>query len=107
MENQTTKTDTASVAGAGCPASPCSACWTPIEDGLPEYQRGCLVWCPLNQNIFAAYYYFYAGINDPDRKPIWAFFDAGGPIDKITQDITHWMPMPSPPNVKGRDSANE
>ena len=73
--------------------------WRPIEDGLPEYMSSCLVWCPLHENAFAAYYYFYSGRNDPKKIPIWAFFDDDGEIKKMPNIVTHWMPMPSPPNA--------
>ena len=71
--------------------------WRPIGDGLPEYMRSVLVWCPRAGNIFCAYYYFHAGSNDPDKKPIWAYFDDVGKITKIKDTVTRWQRLPKPP----------
>lgn len=62
--------------------------------------RAVIVWTPQHENSYCAYYYFYAGSNDPIKKPIWAFFDNGGRITPVREEITHWMPLPSPPNSK-------
>lgn len=74
--------------------------WQNIEtDGLPEYMRATLIWCPESKNVFCAYYYFYAGSQDASGIPIWAFFDSGGPIQPVEQKVTHWMLMPEGPTL--------
>lgn len=71
--------------------------WIPVEERLPEYMRSALVWCPENQNVFCAYYHFYAGSEDADKVPIWCFFDNLGIVTEVGEPVTHWTPVPLNP----------
>lgn len=73
--------------------------WRPVESGLPEYMRSCLVFCPDNENIYCAYYHFHNGSLDKERKPIWCFFDNDGRITEVRETVTHWMRLPKPPKI--------
>jgi hypothetical protein len=83
----------------GLPIRDLFGVWTPLQDKLPEYMCAVLVWAPQFKNIYCAYYYFYSGSEDPNRKPTWVFFDNDGRITPVREEITHWMPLPSPPNA--------
>jgi hypothetical protein len=73
--------------------------WTPVEEGLPEYMTVCLVFCPDNENIFCAYYHFYAGSRDREKIPIWCFFDNDERILEVKERVTHWREMPNLPTA--------
>ena len=61
--------------------------WQPIET-VPRDSRARLVWCPDRQNIYAVSYQGRRG---------WLIFGGG----VLTQEPTHWMPLPPPPSPEG------
>ena len=64
--------------------------WISVKDRLPEQRIGVLVYCPEYNNVFAG------ELNDYLKKGQWYFFDdeIKHPIE---EEVTHWMPMPKPP----------
>jgi hypothetical protein len=81
------------------PTEQAGACgWWRIEGGLPEYMTAVLVWCPETENTYCAYYYFYEGAKSKQRMPLWAYFDNNSKIDHLTEVVTHWQPLPPPPD---------
>lgn len=60
--------------------------WIPVEEKLPEIKKAVLVYAPINKNIFEAYL---------GEQGIWHFF--GGGLPTINDVVTHWRPLPAPP----------
>lgn len=62
--------------------------WIPVTDRLPNIFEGVLAYCPKRRNTYLLY------IN---ARGEWHFFDktvAGALLDEA---VTHWMPLPKPP----------
>ena len=66
--------------------------WISVKDRLPEQRIGVLVYCPEYNNVFAG------ELNDYLKKGQWYFFD-DEIKHPIKEEVTHWMPMPKPPEV--------
>jgi hypothetical protein len=89
--------------------------WISIEDQLPENNQRCLIWdknCHVSVDgtestiihVYAAN--FHKGEHKTDH---WSFCDSGfgnnqypwawtdGAQTWFSQDVTHWMPLPNPP----------
>mgnify|MGYP001335451616 CR=1 FL=1 len=59
--------------------------WIPVTERLPEDTRDVLVWCGITEK----------GCYSPSQH-MWSVYDDGySPIP-----VTHWMPLPQPPEVK-------
>ena len=59
--------------------------WIPVTERLPEDTRDVLVWCGITEK----------GCYSPSQH-MWGVYDDGySPIP-----VTHWMPLPQPPEVK-------
>lgn len=66
--------------------------WISVKDKLPDQRIGVLVYCPEYNNVFAG------ELNDYLKKGQWYFFD-DEIKHPIKDEVTHWMPMPKPPEV--------
>lgn len=68
--------------------------WIRVEERLPETRHAVLVYTPYHKNIWAA------SMHEDGNWYIWS------PGGKVLLDpdwngpITHWMPLPEPPEVK-------
>jgi len=58
--------------------------WISVKDRLPEVHKTYLVYVPETQQFFIGYYTDIKGFNT-----------GFGAVEK--EDISHWMPLPSPP----------
>lgn len=70
--------------------------WISVDERLPEADVRCLVWAKnVLWRIKFAWYY------EPTKK--WYVNIAGDIKDEVKDGvmITHWMPIPEPPEVKG------
>ena len=71
--------------------------WISVEDRMPETRHAVLVYTPHHKNIWAA------SMHEDGNWYIWS------PGGKVLLDpdwhgpITHWMPLPEPPEVKQDD----
>lgn len=69
--------------------------WVPIEEGMPERNKGVLVFIPQEDN------HITSGMWDIENK--WVLLDEYrivGEGDGMEESmVTHWMPLPSCPNV--------
>ena len=71
--------------------------WISVEDRLPETRHAVLVYTPHHKNIWAA------SMHEDGNWYIWS------PGGRVLLDpdwhgpITHWMPLPEPPEVKQDD----
>lgn len=59
--------------------------WQPIETA-PKTTQSRLVWCPDRKNIYAVTWC------DDGYWMHW-----GGSTNELTEEPTHWMPLPAPP----------
>lgn len=65
--------------------------WISVEDRLPEELfSAVLIYCPDRNNIYCVYL---------NARNEWHIFDDGAG-QQITERVTHWMPLPSPPTTK-------
>ena len=62
--------------------------WISVKDKLPDYFTSVLVWCPGNKCIYAAY---------RNARQEWYTFDDTIAGHVVVNMVTHWMPMPQPP----------
>ena len=62
--------------------------WISVDDRLPDYFTSVLVWCPGNKCIYAAY---------RNARQEWYTFDDTIAGHVVVNMVTHWMPMPQPP----------
>jgi hypothetical protein len=70
--------------------------WVSVDERLPEADVRCLVWAKnVLWRIKFAWYY------EPTKK--WYVNIAGDIKDEVKDGvmITHWMPIPEPPEMKG------
>lgn len=60
--------------------------WIPVEERLPKDQQTVIAFGP--------------GVNEPEALEFFEgdWFDETGPV----MDITHWMPLPEPPQLDAR-----
>lgn len=61
--------------------------WIPVEEELPGICRPVLVYCPQNRLSYCA------SINPKETK--WYIW--GGEQEEVMFDVSHWMPLPEPP----------
>ena len=64
--------------------------WISVDDRLPDYFTSVLVWCPGNKCIYAAY---------RNARQEWYTFDDTIAGHVVVNMVTHWMPMPEPPEA--------
>lgn len=57
----------------------------PVTEGL-SHSKAVIVWCPERRNKYSAVWF-------PAGK-CWSYFGNSG---KLTEEVTHWTPLPAPP----------
>lgn len=72
--------------------------WISVEDRLPESQQMVLGYTPCDGYIFVG---FYQKVDSPYWKSYWNIITAMRSTRKMTKKVTHWMPLPEPPTMKG------
>lgn len=72
--------------------------WLPIETA-PKTSRAILVHCSDRKNTYTACYGKVGGFLQADG---WRHFGGGG---DMTEEPTHWMPLPPPPGIVGKEGA--
>ena len=65
--------------------------WIPVSERLPDKQEDVLV-TDDSENYFVAYITYF-----DDGFPVW-FID-NGVSGNFKENVTHWMPLPSPPEA--------
>lgn len=68
--------------------------WRSIKDDPPKCKRGDRIigWCAFPAGAEAREIKCYIPLDRPDDEPLWFY---GG----IKQNVTHWMPLPEPPDA--------
>lgn len=76
--------------------------WISVKDRLPENDDSVLV-CAFTgadrQVVFEAHYWPYPTNAYGDQQGAWQNCDHDGPYQLDSTTITHWMPMPAPPEA--------
>lgn len=69
--------------------------WISVDEALPKPFVSVLAYCPIRCNIYGVYL---------NARGEWHFFDesAAGALLNVT--VSHWMPLPEPPKMKGDDN---
>jgi hypothetical protein len=75
--------------------------WISVEDRLPEKDERVLVWLPENEQTLddGIFDIAYFEIKE-DEEPVWRIENGPGIYSLSSNDVTHWMPLPGPPNEK-------
>ncbi len=60
--------------------------WVPVRERMPDNSKAVLVWCPERKNKYTACW----------KVPYWLHF-GGACSSEVTEDVTHWKPLPNPP----------
>jgi oligoribonuclease NrnB/cAMP/cGMP phosphodiesterase (DHH superfamily) len=60
--------------------------WIPVRERMPDNSKAVLVWCPERKNKYTACW----------KVPYWLHF-GGACSSEVTEDVTHWKPLPNPP----------
>lgn len=71
--------------------------WIPVEERLPEKKRMCLLFTPCDGFMCVG---FYAGNDNWEKRDKWEIITAMRSTKMLTKKVTHWMPLPEPPEVK-------
>lgn len=72
--------------------------WISVEDRLPESQVMVIGYTPCDGYMFVG---FYQKVDSPYLKSYWNVITAMRSTRKMTKKVTHWMPLPEPPEMKG------
>lgn len=81
--------------------------WQPIETApLNPYGKysgpTVLIFSVAENKPWPCYFLpYYGGWTDGDTGPAWVVDDGVGDQAYRLEDVTHWMPPPSPPELKG------
>ncbi len=70
--------------------------WISVEDRLPENRRMVLVYTPCDGFMAVGFY-----VEEKSRSYTWTRWNiitAMRSVKKITKKVTHWMPLPEPPD---------
>jgi hypothetical protein len=67
--------------------------WISVEDRLPEYDKGVIAYVKSGSVLEMKY---ASNKNHPRLVPRWEWMGRSVPF----WEITHWMPLPSPPDVR-------
>lgn len=73
--------------------------WISVDDRLPESRQMVLCYTPCDGYIFVGYYQEVE--QNPYFKSYWNIITAMRSTKKVTKKVTHWMPLPEPPKMKG------
>lgn len=66
--------------------------WISVEERLPEPELPILIFTRKNRYYVG---YYYKAVVDTTYTGFYA--------DSVKRDVTHWMPLPEPPKMKGGD----
>lgn len=62
--------------------------WISVKDRLPDSFKSVLIWCPDIKCSFTAIW----------RDDEWTFFGGNGRT-AVGNPVTHWQPLPPPPEA--------
>ena len=72
--------------------------WISVEDRLPEDNTRCLIWSDGEYYISVPHFYKGRGkSNLGKRVAVWNEQYLGQDVSATFTNVTHWMPLPSPP----------
>lgn len=75
--------------------------WINVKDRLPPYNKPVLVYRPtLAIKVYVATYEGFYGDDDDEWYEHW---DAHGMNARGKIVVTHWMPLPGPPETGGEE----
>ena len=63
--------------------------WISVEERFPEDTKAVIVRCPERRNTYTANWSY----------PHWYYF-GGNSSEKLTEDVSHWLPLPPPPEPR-------
>lgn len=66
--------------------------WISVKDRMPSRYQHCIIHIQLEEDCF---WQFMSQYDDSDEDGHWQ--DGHGPFYHDHLNITHWMPMPDPP----------
>lgn len=69
--------------------------WVSVEERLPEEKEMCLLYTPRDGIMCVG---FYAGNDNWEHKHKWKLVTAMRSSQTLTKKVTHWMPIPEPPD---------
>lgn len=69
--------------------------WISVKDRLPEDGTRVLAYCPKIQKYFVG----IARISGHSDNVYWWHEGARGAKYNVTSKVTHWLPLPEPPEV--------
>ena len=69
--------------------------WVSVEERLPEEKEMCLLYTPRDGIMCVG---FYAGNDNWEHKHKWKLVTAMRSSQTLTKKVTHWMPIPAPPD---------
>ena len=81
--------------------------WVRVEERLPEEKEMCLLYTPRDGIMCVG---FYAGNDNWEHKHKWKLVTAMRSSQTLTKKVTHWMPLPEPPDRRppeGEEANNE
>ena len=64
--------------------------WQPIETAPRERGKRIIGWCTFPAGAEAREIKCFIWLDRPNAEPMWLYYG-------ISQTVTHWMPMPEPP----------
>lgn len=64
--------------------------WISVKDRLPENEQYVILWAKTGVMKYAKY------LDDEPHRP-WITYDENGSIRAWDNVVTHWMPLPKPP----------
>ena len=72
--------------------------WISVDERLPHSQQMVIGYTPCDGYMFVG---FYQKVDSPYYKSYWNVITAMRSTRKMTKKVTHWMPLPEPPDMKG------
>lgn len=72
--------------------------WIRVDERLPHSQQMVIGYTPCDGYMFVG---FYQKVDSPYWKSYWNVITAMRSTRKMTKKVTHWMPLPEPPVMKG------
>lgn len=69
--------------------------WISVEKELPREKRMCLIYTPCDGFMCVG---FYDGHDNWQNKDRWMIITALRSTRTLTKKVSHWMPLPEPPD---------
>ena len=69
--------------------------WVSVDERLPEEKEMCLLYTPRDGIMCVG---FYDGDDNWEHKHRWKLVTAMRSSQTLTKKVTHWMPLPAPPD---------